>query len=405
MSAAYSCAVVPRPSGRRAAFIAGAIALAVLLVPLVARGAADRYHDDSLWANTLASVGGIQRPGDFGYVFVPAANQVLDREPLYMNPDDFHGPPQAPYAYPPALAIALTPLALLPEEVSGSFLPGVVFSLASIAFMIGALLLLGVRDWRCYPIALLYPVTLEAVEYGAVGPMLVLLVALGWRFRDRVSGGVAVGAAIAIKLFLWPLVLWLVVTRRLRAAVLGVVSGAVIVLGSWAIVGFDGLTEYPRLLRKLVDVEAESSYSALAMLRALGLPESASRVAVTAAGIALLVAAYRLASVGRSTRDERDRRSLTLVLAAALVLTPILWLHYLVLLVVPIALARPRLSGLWLVPLAMVVFELLDWYRGWPDGEGRSLVSVAAVVVAVFSLSLRGRAQASDVARGAPARA
>ena len=43
--------------------------------------------------------------------------------------------------------------------------------------------------------------------------------------------------------------------------------------------------------------------------------------------------------------------SLTLALAAGLVATPILWLHYLVLLVVPIALARPRLSALWFAPL------------------------------------------------------
>ena len=393
-------AVVPRPSRRRAALIAGAVALAVVLVPLVARGAADRYHDDSLWANTLASVGGVQRPGDFGYVFLPAANQVLKREPLYMSPSDFHGPPQAPYAYPPALAIALTPLALLPEEVSGSFLPGVLFSLGSIAAVIGALLLLGVRDWRCYPVALLFPVTLESVEYGAVGPMLVLLVALGWRYRERAASGTALGVAIAIKLFLWPLVLWLVFTRRLAAAVLAAVSAAAIIVVSWAIVGFDGLAQYPRLLRKLVDVEAEHSYSALAMLRAVGLPESASRVLVTAAGIVLLVCAYRLATARGTARAERDRRALTLVLAAALVLTPILWLHYLVLLVVPIALARPRLSGLWFVPLTMTLFEALDWYRGWPDGEGRSLLSVALVVSLVFALSLRGRSEPADDVRG-----
>ncbi|MGH7342691.1 MAG: hypothetical protein ACREKH_19575, partial [Candidatus Rokuibacteriota bacterium] len=71
-----------------------------------------------------------------------------------------------------------------------------------------------------------------------------------------------------------------------------------------------------------------------------------------------------------------------------LVLTPILWLHYLVLLVVPIALARPRLSALWFVPLALTVFEALDWYRGWPRADGPALASVAVVVALVFVVSL-----------------
>jgi hypothetical protein len=384
----------------------GVIALAALLVPIVARGVSSRWHDDSLWANAAASLGGTQKPGDFGYVFLPTANAVIDRTPLYMNPGDFVGPPQAPYAYPPALAVALTPLTLLPEHVRGSFLPGIVFSLVLIASMTGGLLLLGVRDWRCYPIVLLWPVTLESIEYGAVGPLLVLLVAVAWRFRDSVpSGGAAIGGTVAVKLFLWPLVLWLGLTRRLLAAATAVGVSAVLVFGSWAVVGFDGLAEYPRLLRKLVQVEAENSYSALAMLETIGLTQTLSRILVALAGVALLVLAYRAAASTSWPSAERDRRSLTLVLAAGLVLTPILWLHYLVLLAVPIALARPRLSALWFVPLAMTLFEALGWYRGWPSGEGRSLVSVAVVVALVIGWSLLARPLPAEGARGAPARA
>ena len=84
---------------------------------------------------------------------------------------------------------------------------------------------------------------------------------------------------------------------------------------------------------------------------------------------------------------DGDRRAFVLALAAAFVLTPILWLHYLVLLVVPIALARPRLSALWFVPLALTVFEALDWYRGWPRGDGPALASVAVVAALVFAIS------------------
>ena len=147
-----------------------------------------------------------------------------------------------------------------------------------------------------------------------------------------------------------------------------------------------------------MDVEADNSYSVYAILRAIGIPEVAAQLLITAAGVALLVVAWRAARSVGSTRFEQDRRSLTLVLAAALFLTPILWLHYLVLLVLPIALARPRLSALWFAPLALSVFEWLDWYRGWPAGEWDALLSVLALLVLVFAASLRPSGETTKLA-------
>ncbi len=248
---------------------------------------------------------------------------------------------------------------------------------------------LDVRDWRCYPVALLYPPTLENVEYGAIGPVLALLLALGWRYRDRVGGASAtLGTAVVLKVFLWPLLVWLAATRRWAAAFGAAAVAGALALVSWAAIGFDGIADYPELLRRLSDLEAENSYSVFAALVAVGAPVNAARVLVIVAAIALIALAWR---AGRRApeRADGDRRAFTLALAAAFVLTPILWLHYLVLLVVPIALARPRLSALWFLPLTLTVFELLDWYRGWPRGDGPALVSVAAVTTIVFVASLR----------------
>jgi len=308
--------------------------------------------------------------------------------------------------YPPVLAFLVTPLTLLPETIRGSSTPGILFTLILIACTVGALLALDVRDWRCYPVALLYPVTLENFEYGAIGPVLALLVALGWRYRDRVSGAApAIGAAVVLKVFLWPLVVWLAATRRWKAAACAAGTAVALALVSWAVIGFQGLTDYPSLLRRLSDVEAESSYSAFALLRAIDVPEQGARGIVGAVCVGLLVLAWRAARASGFDRDERDRRSLTFALAAGFVLTPILWLHYLVLLVVPIALARPRLSTLWFAPLTLTVFEALDWYRGWPRGDGRALISVALVVALVFVASLWPRGGASEPPRGVPTRA
>jgi len=356
-----------------------------ILLPLAARVTADRWHDDSLWANSLRSLGGLAVPYDFA-IFLQAAHDIRAGDNPYVDPDSVDEDAHAPYAYPPLLAIVLIPATALPDDVSGSSPVGVLVSLFLIACVVGALALLDVRDWRCYPIALLYPPTLENVEYGAIGPLLALLVALAWRYRERVVPAAAsLGATVALKVFLWPLVVWLAATRRWRAAVGAAALAAALVLGSWAVIGFDGMSDYPALLRKLSDVEAENSYSAYAILVTLGLPSTVARLVVAAAALGLLALGWRAARGGGA---DGDRRALTFALAAGVVLTPILWLHYLVLLVVPIALARPRLSALWFVPLAMTVFELLDLYRGWPRGDGWALLSVAAVVTLVFAAAL-----------------
>jgi glycosyl transferase family 87 len=390
---------------RRVVLVAVGAVLTALLVSLSANLVSRAFHDDSLWANALGSLGGTQTPGDFGYVFLPAGDDVLAGRNPYLDPAEFRdpeqsdGPPQAPYAYPPVLAFLVAPLAALPEKVQNVFVPGVLFTLLLIVATVAALRLLEVRDWRCYPVALLYPVTLEAFEYGAIGPLLLLLLALVWRFRDHVfvaAGGV--GVSVVLKLFLWPLLVWLVLTSRLRAAVLAVTTAVALALASWAAIAFKGIEDYPRLLRKLVDFEAENSYSVFAVLRTIGVPEGAAQALIVAAAIGLLFVAWRVAHAPGVTQYERDRRSLTLALATALIAVPILWLHYLVLLLVPIALARPRLSALWFAPLALMLFELLDWYRGWPYGDAEALTSVMALLALVFVASLRPRRETTKLA-------
>ncbi len=363
--------------------------MAAVLLPMGARAISTQYNDDSLWANSLRSLAGLQVPFDFA-IFLNAGEAIRHGESPYVDPDVgiSEGQP-APYAYPPLLGLLVLPLTFLPEKVAGSSAPGVLFTLALIACTVAALLVLGVTDWRCYPVALLYPPTLENVEFGAIGPILALLLALGWRYRDHAPGAAAVGFGAALKVFLWPLVVWLAATRRWKASAVAAAIAVGLALASWTVIGFRGVADYPTLLRRLADVEAESSYSTFAMLRALDVPELASRVLVVVACAALLVLAWQAARASALDDAERDRRSFTLVLAAGLVLTPILWLHYLVLLVVPIALARPRLSALWFAPLALTVFEALDWYRGWPRGDGPALASVAVVVTLVFVVSLR----------------
>jgi hypothetical protein len=169
---------------------------------------------------------------------------------------------------------------------------------------------------------------------------------------------------VALKLYLWPLAVWLGVARRFRAAVATVACGAALVLLPWAVLGFKGLTGYPGLLHRLSHEEAASSYSIVALAVRVHLPESVGVVISIVVALALLAAAAWLA---------RDRNAevavVTLALAAALAASPIVWVHYFLLLLVPLVLASPRLSLLWFVPF--VYYPLGE--SAWPAGDATKL--------------------------------
>jgi alpha-1,2-mannosyltransferase len=344
---------------------------------------------------SLAGYGTVPLPVDL-MVFLNAADDILAGRNPFPTPAAFTG--DANYVYPPLLAIVAIPLAVLPVA------PAVlIWTLLSAGAIAAALWLLGVRDWRVYGLCVLLAGTRDAIAAGTVGPLLVLGSAIAWRYRDRrpALAGAGVGLAIALKLFVWPLLLWLVVTRRARTALLAFVIGGGAALASWAVIGFDGLTDYPDLLRRLSDLEADQSYSMYAVGRAVGL---ASPLAV---GSSLAVGAIFLAIMVWTARDvaipatERDRLALTAAIAASLALTPILWIHYLVLLIVPLALARPRFAPLWLVALVPAAVRIIGWSpAGWPSGDPPSLAVVLGTTVLVLAWMLRPVHREAPTLRG-----
>jgi glycosyl transferase family 87 len=236
--------------------------------------------------------------------------------------------------------------------------------------------------------------TRSAVGLGTVGPLLLLATAVAWRGRDRlVEPALAVGAAVAVKLFLWPLAVWLALTRRVRAAAASVILGLALALLPWAAIGFAGITGYPSLLHKLSHQEAGASYSGYAIGLRLHLPGVAAAVLCAVATLIVLAAAARVARDPLRTAREQDVAALTLALAAAFVASPIVWIHYFLLLLVPIALTRPRLSLIWIVPFAY-------WPLGetaWPGADARKLGLALVVTALVIVVSVRRGAGAAAV--------
>jgi Glycosyltransferase family 87 len=278
--------------------------------------------------------------GDFE-IFRTAARKVLSGESPY--------PPATAQAlshfdvfvYPPASALIFSPAVALPFTVGR-----VVMLVLSILAVLVALRLLGVRDWRCYGVALVSVPMVNSFTLGAITPFLLLGTAAAWRYRDRPGAtGASVALSVVAKLILWPLAVWLVVRRRVRAVAVFAAASVAAVVGGWAIIGFADVGSYPHVLRILSRFEAPESYSPLVLL-GRGVPGSAWTSIVLCVAV---VAAVAVAARG----PDGDRRAFAVAVVGALLATPICWLHYYVLLLAPIALYRPRLSPLWFAPLVL----------------------------------------------------
>jgi alpha-1,2-mannosyltransferase len=315
-------------------------------------------------------------------VFRQAGRDVLDGRSPY---PDLHAAAIAVgqvFVYPPVTAFAMAPFSLLPFTAAAAL-----YALLVVAAVLLTLWVLGVRDQRCYAFAFLPGSVLSVVGSGALSAFLALGLALAWRFRDRLSVTVPVVAlAIVAKLLLWPLLVWLLATRRWAAASGAALAGAVLTASTWAAIGFDGLSAFPRLLSRIARLEQTDGYSLVALGHASGLGIAGARAAAALIGVALLVATVLVAR-----RPLGDQRSFIIAIAASLALSPVVWLHYFVLLLVPLALARPRFTPLWLLPMAFWLCPIHSGGELW-----RVLVGVGVAALAL-GLSVRQRPTVDSV--------
>ena len=324
------------------------------------------------------------------YAVVPyteAADAVLHGHtpyPALTDPDFLRG---AGYVYPPLVALLSIPLTLPPLEVAE-----VAMMVLLVAALLGTLWLLDVRDWRCYGVPFLWPPVLAAIQTGNVTLFMALAAALVWRFRDRDRDvGIALGVSLGAKLFLWPLGIWMLVTGRLRAVVWTVLVTVAVLLGSWALIGFAGLTGYPALLHRLSENSDEWGFSVYAVALDAGASSFAARALWLAAAAAILAVGVVLARNG-------DRRgSFMILLASAIAFSPIVWLHYFALLVVVVAVAEQQLGLAWFAPLLMWI--TMDGAAVPAIGNGTPLQTASTIGVAALTVVLALRAHGTGARR------
>jgi alpha-1,2-mannosyltransferase len=331
----------------------------------------------------LEPVVGDSQAADFHFAYYPAAEAVLEGEDFYPRGGFIlRGETELviDYVYPPLIALVATPLTVLPVASAEVVWVGLL-----LAAFLGTLWILGVRDWRCYGLAFLWPPVTDAVATGNVSILLGLAAALVWRLRDvpRAAGPI-LGISIAAKVFLWPLTVWLAATRRLAAAAWSIGVALGVLFASWAVVGFRGLSEYPDLVRRLSERMDERGYTVYALGVDLGLPASLAWALWLGVAVGLLAGTVVLA------RRGDDRRAFVLALAATLAFSPIVWLHYFALLLVAVAVVQPRLAPVWFIGLPLELVITTGVYNGSTFQTAAMLVAAALTFALVLMPPARG---------------
>ncbi len=323
-----------------------------MLLPPLAIVAAVIVPGLVIWAAAAA--------GTFGYDFLAyhaAASRVVDGRPLYdMSVASAGG--FGLFLYPPPFAIAMLPLALLPGDVASWV--WLALSIAALATAIALMPVGRTVRWACVLLAALSWPTVYALKLGQVGPFLLLLFTIGWRWADRpLFLGVSAALGAAVKVQPGIILLWAFLTRRFLAVAIGAAALAVMALVATAVAGGPAIwPDYLTLLRTVSDpITTVHNFTPGAVAFQMGAaPPVAATIQVVssaAAVAALLFAIWRL----------RPDASYLVAVVASQLLSPILWDHYAMLLLLPLAwllerrqwwaVAIPLASSVLLVPLGL----------------------------------------------------
>jgi len=299
---------------------------------------------------------------DFHHELYPQAKAILAGENPYPT-GHFEPRIGGNLVWPPLAAAVVTPLTVLRPGIADLAMTAI-----GLTCFAGALALIGVRDWRVYGVCCLWPSVAGEMRVSHLTALLALLMALAWRYRyHRFQAGAPLGLAIGLKFFVWPLALWLAAVRRPGAAALAaVIAGTSVLL----VLPYTGMVDYVGALLELGRYFDQDSYTLVGLQVQLGVGDVVARSITSFVGCVLLVGTWRF-------------RSFSLAVATALVLSPIVWLDYFALAALPLAIARPRLSAAWFLPVA-------TWGvagTGLAIGNAFDIARVFSVFAVVFGIA------------------
>lgn len=259
-----------------------------------------------------------------------AAVRILAGQPLYDLSFQAAGGFGLFY-YPPMFAPLILPFGLLPEAMAVWAWAAVLLA----AFLVGVVMLpvtRAVRWWIVLLAGMSWPFV-YAVKLGQVGPALFLLFAVGWRWLDDpVKVGASVGLGTAVKLQPGIVFVWALLTRRWAAIAVGVAILAVLAIAATALAGVAAWSDFARLVGQVANpITTPHNVTPGAIAYQLGAPADIATLIQWLSVGAVLVAVVAAARWGTA------ESSYLVAVVASQLLSPILWDHYAMLLLVPVA--------------------------------------------------------------------
>jgi alpha-1,2-mannosyltransferase len=218
---------------------------------------------------------------------------------------------------------------------------------------------------------------LYALKLGQVGPLLFVLFAVGWRWLDRPLGLGASGAlGAAIKLQPGIVLAWAVLTRRWAAVAAGAAVLVVLAIAATVVAGTGSWADFLGLLGRVSDpIATPHNFTPGAVAYQLGMGRDAAAILQWAA-MAMVVVVVVIAALALDAAP-----SYLVAVVASQLLSPILWDHYAMLLLLPVAWLIDRGHG-WaaLVPLATsIVFVGATPAITYPAAFAATLAALLAV--------------------------
>jgi alpha-1,2-mannosyltransferase len=330
-----------------------------------------------LWA--AAVIVASSANGTLGYdyrAYHLAAQRFLAGEPMY-DPNAVATGTFGLFFYPPPFAMLLVPLTLLPESLA---VWAWTIAMAVVAAVAVWLMPVSARvRWIVLLLAALSWPLVYAIKLGQVGPLVLLLFAIGWRWLDRPGPlGLSAGLGTIIKIQPALIVGWAVLTGRRRAAAIALITilllSAVATLVTGPGVWLDEASLLSRVSRPVL------TPLALGPGR-LAYEAGASEAVATAIHYANLglVALVALIATLRATPVA----SYLAIVVASHFASPVLWDHYALVLLLPTAFLLAR--GLWwaaAIPLATsTIGSALGVGSGWAYPAAFWVALLAVTVV------------------------
>jgi alpha-1,2-mannosyltransferase len=314
--------------------------------------------------------------------YVGAADRILAGRPLYDTAVSVAGG-FAIFLYPPPFALAMLPFALLPDGVGLVAWLGLL-----VAAFVAGVAILPVRLEVRWALVLLAGVSwpfLYSIKLGQVGPLLFLTFAAAWRSansRRPVELGAAMAAGALIKLQPAILFGWAAATGRWRSVLVGLGIAIAVSAVSAAVLGIEPWGHYVDLLRRVsTPVTTPHNFTPGAIAYQAGVPEASATIlqflAMAGAAALAVLAWFRLDS----------EASLAVTVVASQLLSPLLWDHYAMLLLIPTALLLERRHW-WAVAIPLA---------GWLP----SLAYPATFAIALVGPFLASRGRPHEMPRGA----